>query len=218
MRGMLTAAWRVVAKRSVADWLILAAATVTILLATVLLAAGSIYVDAVTLGGLQRTLQDAPIEEANVEISVRSPPGVYAQNDALVVDEVLETFVATGGSIFRRALSDSYELPTQASDTVTDLIVFGYYDSIEDHASLVDGAWPERASRLEAAISAATADLLDLGRGDQVTVTNRRDRERTVRVTVTGIYSPDNPDHPYWYDDPLDVAGLAQAGSFRTFG
>lgn len=213
----LTTAWGVVVKRSAADWLILAAAMATIMLSTVLLAAGPIYVEAVTLGGLQRTLADAPVDAANVEISVRSRPDVYLQNDGLVVEEVLGTFVDTGGTIFRRALSDSYELPTQASGSITDLVLFAYYDSIEDHASIVEGAWPG-GSQFEVAVSEATAGHLDLGPGDELTVTNRRDRHRTVRVTVAGIYALDDPDDSYWYGNELDLTGRSDAGSFRTFG
>jgi len=67
-------AWRIVLKRGAADWLILTAVAVTVVLATTLLAAGLIYSDSVTLGALRRTLESAPADEVNIEMSVRVRP------------------------------------------------------------------------------------------------------------------------------------------------
>ena len=64
MTAVVAAAWRVILRRAQANWPILGAAMLTILLATTLLSAGPIYAGAVTLSGLRRTLHDSPIDQA----------------------------------------------------------------------------------------------------------------------------------------------------------
>ncbi|MDP9371092.1 MAG: hypothetical protein M3Q65_01265, partial [Chloroflexota bacterium] len=66
MIALLAASWGVVLRRARADWPVVSAAALTILLATTLLAAGPIYTEAVTLGGLRATLRAAPAAEVNV--------------------------------------------------------------------------------------------------------------------------------------------------------
>ena len=84
MLSVIATAWRVVVKRAASDWLVVGAAAITILLATTLLAAGPIYADAVTLSSAQRTLADAELEEANVEISLRIQLDAYIDSNDIV--------------------------------------------------------------------------------------------------------------------------------------
>jgi hypothetical protein len=59
--------------RTRADWPIVAAAWLIVLLAATLLAAGPIYSSAVSLAGLHRVLDDADAAEANIG----SPPASH---------------------------------------------------------------------------------------------------------------------------------------------
>src|SRR5437879_5915251 len=68
--SLLQGAWHVVVRRTRADWLVLAAAALVVFLAVTLLAAGVIYGDAVALSGLHRALRDAPVGQANLQVSV----------------------------------------------------------------------------------------------------------------------------------------------------
>src|SRR5262249_10872311 len=142
MITLLAASWSIVLRRARADWLILAVAGLTILLATTLLAAGPIYTDAVTLSGLRRSLHDAPVAEANVEvvssIGVRSYPVV----DRVVTNRRREAVAPIGATILRQGRSDSFALPGQAANNVRDLAVFSFIEGIEQHATLVAGTWP----------------------------------------------------------------------------
>src|SRR5215204_2632242 len=97
MMTMVSAAWRVVLKRSLSDWLILLAAFITILLATTLLASGPIYADAVTLSGVRRTLHDSPVRDSNVEVSARIRGPDYAALDETVLAVASGSFATTGG-------------------------------------------------------------------------------------------------------------------------
>ena len=70
MVSLLAAARGIVARRTAHDWLIAAAASLIILLATTLLSAGVIYSGAVSESGLRRSLADADPVAANVEVLV----------------------------------------------------------------------------------------------------------------------------------------------------
>jgi hypothetical protein len=219
MLSVLATAWRVVVKRAASDWLVVGAAAITILLATTLLAAGPIYADAVTLSSAQRTLADAEIEEANVEILLRIQPDDYVANNEIVTSLVPDTFGLTGGTLWSRIVSGPYELPSQPLDEFTDVAVFQARRQIEEHASIVAGSWPERADGpLRTAISAATAIELGLDVGDGFVVTNRRDRSIQERVVVAGIFELGDPTDPYWFNDALELNGVVEGTSFRTLG
>ncbi len=219
MFSVLGTAWRVIIKRAAADWLILSAAAITIFLATTLLATGPIYADAVSLSGVQRTLEDAPVTESNVEITVRTTPGNYADNNERVQEEVPRTFALTGGELTQRAVSESYELPVQRSPDKIDLGVFRYFEGIESRATLIDGNWPSPGEMpFQTAIPDAAAALLELEVGDELVLINRRDRDISVPITIAGIYRVDDPNDPYWFDDTLDTEGFAEGSSFNTFG
>ena len=99
MISVFAAAWRVILKRTGADWLILAAATLIILLSTTLLAAGPIYAGAVTLSGLHRTLADAEVIEADVQIASRVRPEAYREMNDRVASVAGEAFTPTGATV-----------------------------------------------------------------------------------------------------------------------
>ncbi len=211
-------AWRIVLKRGAADWLILTAVAVTVVLATTLLAAGPIYSDSVTLGALRRTLESAPADEANIEISVRVRPDAVSVASDVVGPQIARAFAAVEHDVHESATAEAYTLPDQVDDGVADIAVFQYFEGVEDHASLISGAWPKRTEGPhEAVISDLVASNLQLAVGDVVPVTNRRDQ--TVRVVlIVGIYaSPDAAD-PFWYNDPLALEAVTHSPSFNTHG
>lgn len=220
MLSILVTAWRLVVKRALADWLILVAALVTIILATTLLAAGPIYADAVTLSAVRRTLTDAPVTEANVEITVRSTPADALAVDELVNAQAARAFDATGGVIYRRAVSESYALPEQPTDEVTDLVLIQAFEQLTEHATIVEGAWPQPTSSepYAVAISEPAAAVLGIQVGDTLLLTNRREQTFQPTVQIVGIYSVNEPSDPYWFEDTLDTTGVLIGESFNTYG
>ena len=142
MSSVLGSAWRVLVKRLAADWLMLAAAAVTIVLATTLLAAGPIYAEAVSLAGLRRTLDDSPVAEANIEISLRARPAVLATVDEIVTGELRSVPSLQGAQLSRRIQAEPHELPVKMSGDIVDLGSIEYLEGLEEHASLVSGAFP----------------------------------------------------------------------------
>lgn len=219
MLSIVAAAWRQVLNRARADWLILSAAVLTILLATTLLAAGPIYAGAVTVSGLRRTLHDAPIQKADIQIYVDTSPGEYRGRDQVVTRVATGTFAAVGSRIERSARSTSFALPGQAPDAVRDLAVFAYYAGFEQHAHLVSGSWPQGGGDpVEAVIPQATADKLNLAPGSTLELTNRLQANLIVRVRITGTYEINSVNDPYWWGETLDLAGVDVGQSFTTYG
>ncbi len=219
MWSVLATSWRVVVRRAVADRVILFAALVTILLAAMLVAAGPIYADAVSLSAVRRTLADAEVPDANAVITTRAMPADYAAANSRVNSEVAGAFALTGGEIYRRGTSDSYALPDQPGPDVTDLTVFRFFDDFESRTALTDGAWPATgASPPEVAIPESVAVTLGYGVGDELELTNRRDQDIVETVRVAGIYQVLNTQDPYWYGDELDTVGVEVGSSFTTYG
>lgn len=219
MWSVLKTAWKVMVKRAIADRLILAAALITVVLATVLLAAGPIYSDAVTLAGLRRTLEDAPVTESNAVVEVRSAEAGYDDLAAIAERQIQRAFTYTGGQVYRRATSESYALPNQPEGAVRNLTIFRYFDQFWNHATIADGRRPEVSGQpYEVAISDSAAEALGLNVGDTFQVTNRRDEAFQPEVRIVGVYSVTSPSSPYWYDDQLDTQGVEVGSSFTTYG
>jgi len=217
MVAIFAAAWRVIIQRGRADWLILAAALLIVTLATTLLSSGPIYASAVGLSGLHRTLNDAPVAEANVQISARIVPDDVRRFDDAVVRIGGDAFAATGGPIVRTGVSDSYALPNQ--EDVRDLAIFSFYDGIEQHATIAEGRWPETTSgTVETAISDASAELLGISVGDELTLSNRRDVGVETTIRLVGIFHITDASDPFWWDDEQVLVGVKEGQSFTTYG
>ena len=88
MNPSIAATLLVSLRRTRAAWPIVAAAGLTCVLATTLLAAGPIYANAVSVAGLHRVLADAPVEQANVQASLRVIPAEVAAADVAVTGAI----------------------------------------------------------------------------------------------------------------------------------
>jgi hypothetical protein len=208
---------RMVLRRIRADWPVLAASALTLLLAGILVSSAPIYSRAVNDAGLQRSLNDAEITDANVEISGRFNIQNFPEADEYIRDEIASFYAIAGGEIFRMGRSDSFAFPDQ--DEVRDLTVFGFYDRISEHATILEGDWPETSDApYQVAISRDTAEAQELSLGDALTLEYRHDHEYTVDVRIAGIYQVDDPNHPFWYDSELEMFGFTEGQSFDTYG
>ena len=226
---MSLASWRMVLKRMRSDSLIVAAAVVTIVLAVVLLAAGPIYADAVTVAGAQRKLIDAPVAEANVAISHRVEGSNYGTSDRLVTNEENRLLAPIGGDIVRSGQSEPYRLPddilatlalsTDPADRRTRQTVFEFREGIESRATIVEGRWPEPAAdTVEVVLPAGAADMLGLVPGDEISLINRLDANLTINVRIVGVYRATNPDDRYWNEELLPVEGANFGESVVVIG
>ncbi len=219
MLSTLVTAWRTTIKRLVSDWLIAAAAFITIALAIALLASGPIYADAVTSSALQRTLADAPVTESNLTVRISVFPDYFAEADKAVRDTVASLLDATGADVFSHIEADAFGLADQPADEAVSLLSFQYFEGIADRASLVSGRWPGQSGPpYETALNQPAADALGIDVGDEIEVANRRDPDFGARIVVVGTYQVDDPTDPYWFQDRLALQGQVESTSFRTFG
>src|SRR5687768_12405527 len=134
------AAWRVSLRRARADWPIVIAASITMLLATTLLAAGPIYSSAVSVAGLRQWLSEASIEAGNIRVSAGVPLTRFATVDQQVSAGLQRVAGTLPAELARVGTGDAFALPGQTG--VRDLALPGFAEGVEGHATLVSGAWP----------------------------------------------------------------------------
>lgn len=213
---------RISLRRSRADWPIVAAAALICLLAATLLAAGSIYADSVSTAGLHRVLGAARPADADIAVSFRALPSDAAVVDATVSEQLRQTLDPPGSTVVRQARSDSFALPDQPSGEVRDLAVLGYAEGLADHATLVDGSWPEAGSAAGApiavAISTGVAGALGLHVGDRLALQSRADESYSTSIQVAAVFRVDDPAEAYWWDEPQVIDGVVTSDRFTTYG
>ncbi len=218
---ILLTGWLLVLKRTRADWMILSANFLTMVLATTLLATAPIYAEAVASAGLRRELLDAPITGANLQISLSLPGSRFTQADTDVRDALGSIVGLTHGSGTRAGFSSTFGIPAGATaGSVQPLAVFGFFDRLTDHATLVTGSWPADSGTgsIQVALPVPAASALKLAVGDQLQLANRVNPNIVVPVQISGIYRVNNPQDPFWFEDPLSQTGIISGQSFTTYG
>jgi FtsX-like permease family protein len=217
--GLFLAAWRLVLKRAASDGFIVGAAFVTVLLAASLLAAGPIYSDAVALSGLERTLAEAPARESGVQVSGRIPLADADKTANRVERGIRDVFDTEGVAVHESGMSDSYSLPAGRGLPKDGLAVFGFYEGLEQNATLVSGVWPPsaRGGAVEAALPVPAAEALGLAPGDELTLAAIGDSARRVDVRISGTYRPDDPHSVFWWGNGLETEG-SRTIDFTTYG
>lgn len=218
LQGLL-APLRVVLQRSFADWLIVVATWLVILCATMLVAIGVMYGDAVAKTGLDRLIAAQPATATSVTVEMRTSPAELPDTEAAIGEQVERILRWTDGERLTFLRSDTWRLPEADDAELTPLAVFGSFDGIENHAELLDGSWPDDgAEPMQAALSQPTADALGLGVGDAVSLGSQRGTERSLDVVVTGIWQPTDPTDAFWTPDSLELLGRTEGSTFATYG
>ena len=117
-------------RRTRADWRVLSAAWVLLASAIALLAAGTLYTDAVTLAGLHRELREAPPADRAVVVRTQILPERLDQADAAIVPELPRVIAASGGDIARDLRSSPFADAGEDPATVKRPLVFAALDGI----------------------------------------------------------------------------------------
>ncbi len=208
-----------VLRRVRAQRVVLGAAFATILLAATVLSLIGLYVALVTANGMQRALAQAPPPDRAMEVREGiEEAATFPTRDTEVRTALAGAFQVVGADVFGSAVSSSYALPFQPGREVRNLTVFAFYDQLRDQTSLVDGRWPRPtgSGTVPVALSLSAARELDLAPGATFQVVNRLTDE-PVSVSVSGLYTVDDPSAAYWVRDDL-VDGAEVISSFTTYG
>jgi ABC-type antimicrobial peptide transport system permease subunit len=207
-----------VLRRSRADLPVVLASWALLASALSLLAAGTLYTDAVTLAGLHRELLSAPAADRAIVVRTKILPDRLPTAAAAVVPELRQALASTGGEVAEVLHSSAYADAAGDPETLTDLTQLASFQGIEDHAALVDGRWPTaRQTPIEATLSQGAAAALGVRTGDTLSLVNRLDANRRVDVVITGTWRAD-PADAYWLADSLAIEGSETSGRFTTRG
>ncbi|KOG29115.1 FtsX-like permease family protein [Streptomyces resistomycificus] len=210
-----------VLQRARAHRLLLAAALLTVLLTTAVLATLAAYSGAIGDAALRHSLRDprnavdtALIVKADVPAERRTAADTAVREAAKRTFDGLPVTVRTLRRSGPYALPRSLQPPAERSGD-PDLTFFAALDRTQ--VRFVAGRPPARTSgAVEVALPQAAARSLGLGPGESLTVTDRLGGPK-VRVTVTGLYRPARTDAPYWKLDDLGGRGIKQS-DFTTYG
>ena len=218
--GLLRSAglWRALLHRSRSDWPVVLAAGALLLCATVLLAAGAVYGDVVADGGMRRAILDAPPQDRVVIVTSTAGPAEVAAIDEAVTDHATEILGTGGGEVGLVIRTGGFVQAGLDPDDPGGLTRLAAYRAIEDHATLVDGRWPEPGGDpFEAVLSEGAAEALDAATGSTLELVSRDNPSVTARVQVVGTWRADRDD-PYWTADTLELDGVETRGPFTTSG
>ncbi|MFF8570999.1 FtsX-like permease family protein [Streptomyces sp. NPDC015408] len=211
--------------RARAHRLLLAAALLTVLLTTAVLATLTAYSGAVGDAALRHALAD-PRNAADTALVVKADVPEEGREKAgrTVREGARDTFGGLPVTVREMARSGAYSLPGtlrppgERSDD-PDLTYFAALDPAQ--VRVTEGRLPREGaggsgSAVEVALPTAAAERLVLRPGARLTLADRFDGPDVV-VEVTGLYRPADPAAPYWRLDDLAGRGVKQGG-FTTYG
>ncbi|WP_053750323.1 ABC transporter permease [Streptomyces sp. MMG1533] len=212
---------RYVLLRARAHRLLLAAALLTVLLTTAVLATLAAYSGAIGDAALRHSLRD-PRNAVDTALIVKAdvPAEQRTAADTAVREAARRTFDGLPVTVRTLLRSGPYALPRSLQPPAErsgdpDLTLFAALDRTQ--VRLVAGRLPALSDDgVEVALPQTAAHRLGLEPGARLTVTDRLGGPK-VRVMVTGLYRPTRADAPYWKLDDLGGRGVKQV-DFTTYG
>ncbi|GAA4997951.1 ABC transporter permease [Streptomyces siamensis] len=208
--------------RARAHRLLLAAALLTVLLTTAVLATLTAYSGSIGDASLRHALKD-PENAVSTALIVRADVSAEERGaaDSAVRAGARKTF--SGLPVTRRTLTRSgpYALPRSLQPAAAragdpDLTHFAALD--HSQVRVTDGRLPGGAGGpvVEVALPVAAADRLGLKLGARLTLVDRLGGPK-VHVRITGLYKPVRTTAPYWQLDALRGRGIHKV-DFTTYG
>ncbi|MFK4542983.1 hypothetical protein RKD29_002579 [Streptomyces tendae] len=211
--------------RARAHRLLLAAALLTVLLTTTVLATLTAYSGAVGDAALRHALADARTgADAALIVKADVPAEQRPTADAAVRKGAARTFDGLPRTVRTLVRSGPYALPGSLRPPAErsgdpDLTFFAALDPTQvriDEGRMPANGGGKADGTVEVAVPVAAAERIGVGTGDRLTLTDRLDGP-AVRVVVSGLYRPVDAGSPYWRLDDLAGRGL-QEGGFTTYG
>ncbi|MEU9557228.1 ABC transporter permease [Streptomyces fumanus] len=197
---------------------LLAAALLTVLLTTAVLATLTAYSGAIGDAALRHSLRD-PATAADTALLVEADvPAARREAAAHAVREgARRAFDGLPVTVRTLTRSGPYALPRTGDRRSADPDLTHFAALDPGQVRFVAGRPPrDRAGTVEAALPAVAADRLGLRPGARLTLTDRLGGP-PVRVEITGLYRPADTGAPYWRLDDLGGRGVRK-GDFTTYG
>ena len=208
---------RLIARRLIEDWQILAGTMIGMIAATTLAALAPLYLDSLEQLAFEQSISRIS-RQGSLRVDVFAPP-------LLLEREAIDGAEQTVVDALRARAADSYQshetyirganslvgLPNQplpAEGGTGERVARGFVQhvsNIDRHARFVSGRMNETQApgasdpnTIEAVISIHTAERFMLGPGDTVELTPDLQYQQRLFVTITGIVEPDDPSSNYW--------------------
>ncbi|WP_333766688.1 ABC transporter permease [Streptomyces sp. IBSBF 2435] len=204
--------------------LLLAAALLTVLLTTCVLATLASYTGAIGDAALRRTLQHQAADRSTFDVKAPLTGKDAAALDRAVRGDLDGVFGGLPSQVAASTRSGSYGLPPalrpagvpRSADS--DLTLLATFDRAR--LKLVRGSWPAAAAKgadtVEVAVPETVSRALHIAAGQHITLADRLGGP-PLRIRVTGVYRPADPGSPYWQLDPLAGRGVHTL-AFTTYG
>ncbi|RPF33578.1 FtsX-like permease family protein [Streptomyces sp. TLI_185] len=213
---------RFVLLRARAHRLLLAAALLTVLLTTAVLATLTAYSGAIGDAALRHSLQD-PQNAADAALIVKAdvPADRRAAADEAVRRGARRTFDGLPVTVRTLVRSGPYALPRSLQPPAerSGNPALTYVAALDPtQVRFMSGRAPRTGSGagIEAALPQTAARRLGLKPGARLTLVDRLGGPK-VHVTLTGLYRPARADAPYWRLDDLGGRGVTTV-DFTTYG
>ncbi|MDP9949401.1 MULTISPECIES: FtsX-like permease family protein [Streptomyces] len=202
------------------------ALAVLVLVTAFLAAAFPRAVDAYGTKGLRHDITTAAPSSSVVEVA-RPQPGLELPQEQREAATRSDELARVGGKLLKalpaplRADTSSVAYGVRTTkgvvatepwlprpDAVPPRLSYAAQSGLEEHATLVAGAWPatpaevtEKSGAVQGVVTEETASLLKVKVG--ATIALPASLRKTVTVTITGIIAPRDPLGAYWSADPL---------------
>ncbi|WP_326571308.1 FtsX-like permease family protein [Actinacidiphila glaucinigra] len=203
--------------------LLLAAALLSVMLTTCAVAALAAFGDAVGDAGLRRALQGPSAAKALIDVKADVSGDDTRQVDAHVREAVTKAYDGLPVHVLSSTRSAAYGLPASLRPSGAprsgepDLTLLATFD--RSRVTLVEGTFPgvpRTGTPVPVALPETAARTLGLRPGAEVTLADRLGGP-PLRVRLTGLYRPIDPNALYWRLDPLAGRGVRTL-SFTTYG
>jgi putative ABC transport system permease protein len=164
--------------------------------------------------------------------------GAVAWEDGVPVDRYISAQLAGDLGLPTERFVRHFRTPNlrllPGSDTIyrdqrvpLDMVGVGFITGVADQIVLIEGAFPQEVDADDAAgvlVHQQLAEDLGLQVGEQYSVLERESSTATadspvsIPVTITGVWAPAEPDHPFWFYRPstFDRMLLTSESLFRS--
>jgi ABC-type lipoprotein release transport system permease subunit len=213
--GSFAAVLRIVVQRSLGNRRLLATVVVGVVLSSALMAAVVIYSDAIRDLGLSYALRQEDPRALDLRIVSSSAP--FRRQEYTVrrerTDQLIDRYAGDiAADQVRYGRSATWFL-TETGQSLTEdqnrpRAHFQFADRFADHVRVLEGRLPRTAEpprggtppTVEVAIGRESAERLNVGIGETFDLYSYWAPEAApIKVTVSGIVEPNDPDEPYWF-------------------